>query len=116
MFKTDYALVSILTSISTLFLAVFVYSKGRERKLNLLYVFWVLCVSFWSFFLVLNIFAKTQSEALLWCRALHVWAIILPAVYVHFVLLFLYKYKTRRILIYSLYGVSALLLIFSFTP
>ncbi len=116
MFKTHYALVSALTSVTTLFLAWFVYTKGRDKRLNLLYAFWALCVGLWSFFLVLNIYAPTQALALVWCRLLHVWAILLPAVYVHFVLLFLYKYKSRRAWVWLLYLLAGIFIVLDFTP
>ncbi|MCM8775030.1 MAG: ATP-binding protein [Candidatus Omnitrophica bacterium] len=114
--KDYYGIASILTAVSTLFLAAFVFFKGRGKPLNLLYSFWALCVGLWSVFLVLNIYAPTQSQALLWCRLLHVWAIILPAVYVHFVFLFLDKLPSRRRLINFLYGIAAVFVVIDFTP
>ena len=116
MLKTYYALLAVLTSLTTLFLALFVYGRARHKVLNSLYAFWALCVGLWSFFLALSINAETIKIADLWARLLHVWAIILPAVYVHFVLLFLNKFGSRRKLVFSLYAITVVLLAFNFTP
>lgn len=116
MFKSQYVFVTILTSVSTLLLAAFVYWKGKTRPLNKVYSLWALCVGLWSFFLTLNIFAPSQEHAVLWCRVLHVWAIIIPAVYIHFVLLFLNKFESRRKLVYTLYGIAAVFVVLDFTP
>jgi len=115
-YKTEYLIVTALTSFATLFLAAFVFFKGPKKKLNYIYSAWALCVGLWSFFLVLNILAPTQEMAALWCHALHIWAIILPAVYVHFVLLFLGRYEKKQALVYALYIASAILVVIDFTP
>ena len=114
--KYHYVLASVLTAASTAFLAAFVYLKSRRTQLNILYSSWALCVGLWSFFLVLSIFATSKASALLWCRLLHVWAIILPAIYVHFVLLFLEKADTRRRLIFFLYVLAGFFVIADFSP
>lgn len=116
MFKIPYAVVTSLTSVATIFLAVFVFSKGRTKRLNIIYALWALSVGLWSFFLVLNIFARSQEEGILWVRWLHFWAIIIPAVYVHFVLLYLNKYETRKKLVIFLYAIAGIFLILDFTP
>ena len=116
MFKTEYVLVTSLTSISTLFLSAFVYWKGRQRKLNIVYSCWALCVGLWGFFLVFNILASGQKMAVIWCHFLHFWAILLLPLYVHFVLLFLKKNETRRALILILYLISVICIGFNLTP
>jgi len=116
MYKTEYLIVTALTSFATLFLSAFVYLRGPKKKLNFIYSLWAVCVGLWAFFLVLNILATTQQNALLWCRILHIWAIILPAVYVHFVLLFLGNYEKKKSLVSFLYAASVILIIFDFSP
>lgn len=114
--KLHYSIISALISISTCLLAAFVLAKGRDRKLNRIYACWALCVGLWSFCLLINIRANTKESAIIWCRLLHVWAIILPAVYVHFVLGFLKKIESRRFLIKALYFCAFILVILDFTP
>ncbi|MBI4430775.1 MAG: hypothetical protein HY587_03570 [Candidatus Omnitrophica bacterium] len=114
--KFHYVIVSSLIFASSIFLSLFVYLKAGNRSLLHVYSFWVLCVGLWCFFLVLNILAPSQSQALIWCRLLHVWAIILPSVYVHFVLLLIDKYDARKNLVRFLYFLSFVFIVIAFTP
>jgi len=116
MFKSEYLIASGITAIMTLILAAFVFLKGRPNKLNSLYAFWSLCVGFWSLFLFISILAPSQATAIALCRALHVWAIILPTVYVHFVLLYLEKLDRRRKVMLCLYCITVICLVLNFTP
>lgn len=114
--KHQYAFASILTATFTLFLSGFIFFKGQDRKLSIPYSFWALCVGLWSFFLALNVYATSQPLALLWCRLLHVWAILLPAVYVHFVLSYLRRLPQKLNLVYFLYSIAGLFLFLDFSP
>ncbi|OQA56398.1 MAG: Sensor protein ZraS [Candidatus Omnitrophica bacterium ADurb.Bin277] len=112
----QYLLASVLTAILTFFLAVLVSWKNYRRKLNILYSFWACTVALWSLMLVFNVLAKDHGTALLCVRLLHFWAILLPAVYVHFVLLFLCKDAAFNALIKGTYAFSFLLIALNFSP
>jgi len=114
--KHFYAITSGITAIATLGLAYFVFLKGRLNKINRHYSIWTLCVCLWSLFLTLSIYAKSEEFALWFCRILHIFAIMLPAVYVDFVLHFLRREERERKLISILYVLSGIFVLFSFTP
>lgn len=116
MFKFEYAIVSSIMSLTTLGLSIFFFVTAKTKSINRLYASWALCVGLWSLFLTVSIFSRNENEALFWCRLLHVWAIFIPPIYVHFVLLFLKKFESRKRLVYGLYMLSLVFVGLNFTP
>lgn len=109
-------LASSFTAAATFLLAALVYWKSYKRWLNVLYSFWACSVSLWSLSLVFNIFSSNEKTAEIWVKILHLWAILLPAIYVHFVLLFLRKDKKLKKIIFSIYMLSGVLIFLNFLP
>ncbi len=114
--KNQYAISAILTSVTTFLLAVIVWGKNNKRKLNRIYLFWACSISFWAFSLFLSLYATDANTALVFSKLLHLWAIILPSVYVHFVLSFLKETEKFKKIINVSYGVALFLILCNFSP
>lgn len=108
-----YSAISFLTFGVTSFLAFFVYFKSNSKRLSYYYSLWTLSIGFWSLFLGFSVCTKNSHNAVLFSRLLHFFAILLPPIYVHFVLNFLDKKKTRLLVV--LYGISIVYLAFLFS-
>lgn len=115
-FKDQYMLASSLTAASTFLLGALVFWKNYKRRLNLLYFFWAFSVGFWSLALVFNIFSSNFASAIFWSKILHFWAILLPPIYVHFVLLFLQKENKFKRFIIIIYLLSFITILLDFSP
>lgn len=114
--KLIYGVIAILTAISTGLFAILVYRFGRPDRATGLYCLWAASVCLWSAFLALNIFATSQAIAFAASKLLHAAAILIPAFYLHFVMVFLKKEAQRKRLIMLSYVVAAVMLFFNWIP
>jgi len=88
---------ALLTSITTFLLAVFVLLNNRWRqKLYSIFALYSLSISLWSF-CVSRFGSDFKDYDLIWGRLLHIGAILIPILFVHFVHIFL-DYKNKRLL------------------
>ena len=103
---------ALLTLITTFLLGFFVLLRGRwKKRLYQTFALYCFSISLWGF-CVIKFSPNFQDPTLIWGRTLHLGAILIPALFVHFVLEFLGE-KNRKILIFT-YSAATIFLIFNF--
>lgn len=110
-----FAFSSILIHISSLILSFFLILKGRGRKVAHLWAIFCLSASVWG--LGAYGFSTTSSKesALLWWQIATSGSIVAPAIFYHFVYLFLgLKKKHHRYILFSSYALCLLFLVYDF--
>jgi signal transduction histidine kinase len=107
--KGIFGSIALLTAFSTLGLAYFVRRNAPSSPKVRLYCLWALSVFLWSAFLTWGVFAPTPEMGLLTTRLLHAAAVMIPPLYLHFVLVFLEKSASRRRLIVVSYTAALVL-------
>ncbi|GEM_PF-623991 len=99
-----------ITSVISLFSAIFVLSKSSVSKTNVSFSLFSLCVAAWSGFYVLFCFSGSAYEALAWDRGLMTAAVFIPATFFHFTADFLsleaklFRYIAANYLISGLFA------------
>ena len=81
---THYVIASLLTFFTTLFLAAFVYFKHPKSLPNRLYALEELSAALWIFCYFKMITSPDVVSGLFWSRALHVGALFIPLLFLHF--------------------------------
>jgi len=85
-----------ITALISLLIAIFVLSRNPKSKLNITFSLFAFSVFVWSFFYLFFALSATNLQALFWDRCLMAGAIIIPAAFMHFILVHLEqdtKYK-----------------------
>ncbi|MBD3245408.1 MAG: hypothetical protein GF333_00150, partial [Candidatus Omnitrophica bacterium] len=104
-----------VTTVTTFLLGVYVLFSyfPTKKKLYLIYSFYSLSISFWAFF-VSFFNADFRDPSLIFGRLLHLGAILIPILFVHFVLEFLeLRKKVLLFVIYAFGGVFIYLVFFT---
>ncbi len=103
---------ALLTSITTFLLGIFVLLRGRwKKRLYQTFALYCFSISLWGF-CVTKFNPNFQDPTLIWGRILHLGAILIPVLFIHFVSEFLAE-KNRKILILA-YSAAVIFLIFNF--
>lgn len=113
---THYIIASLLTFSTTLLLALFVYFKNKESSLNRVYAIYSLSMAVWSFSYFKMITSPDRVTGLLWSRALHIGALFIPILFLHFGMVLLDIHQKKRKIIISGYLISFILLALLPTP
>jgi signal transduction histidine kinase len=109
-----YLTTTILTGSLSLILGLFIYSR-RKDSLGKSALFLCLSISLWSFGLFIHALMHNYAPpALFWSRFAHVGAILIPALYLQFVINFTGTKRWRAVLNCT-YILSFMFLIFNFT-
>jgi len=111
-----YALTGLINAITSTFLGFFVYFKNRKSKINQLFALFCLSVAVWSYAYYFWPGAADKKIALLSFQLLHIGAIFIPIVYLHFILVWLNLYKEKKAILKLGYLASFILSCFVFTP
>ncbi|MBI1953252.1 MAG: GAF domain-containing protein [Candidatus Omnitrophica bacterium] len=108
-----YPITTLLTGLTCLLLAVFVWNKGKSNKVNTLFSLFTLSIATWCFgAYVVNITSSSET-ALRWVRIFHIAAVFPPPLSIDF----LYAVTGRdRHAIRWTYLPSVVFLLFVFTP
>lgn len=106
----------LVNAITCLALALFVLLRKPEEKLNRVFALWSFCVSLWSLNYFLWLFMYNHENALFWTRVSMTGAVLLPAAYFHFILIYLNLGHTRRPLKLLCYFISLAYVPLCFTP
>jgi len=96
----QYFIALLATGIINFSLAVFVISKGFNRRTNQIFALYSLSLAVWSTFEAFGITRTDESLALLLWRINHVGVIFIPIFLTHFIFLFLEVKDKRKILIH----------------
>ncbi|MFA5118147.1 MAG: ATP-binding protein [Candidatus Omnitrophota bacterium] len=108
-----FTLSALLTSITTLFLGLFVlFRGGTKRKSYFIFTLYTLSISLWSFS-VSRFDSTLIDDVLFWGRFLHMGAIFIPIFGLHFILHLLEINKQNKAIIISSYAVGAVFTYFN---
>ncbi len=103
---------SLITAIATFILGVFVLFKGRFRKLlYIIFALYSFSIAWWSL-CATKFTPDFQDPYLIWGRLLHLGAILIPALFIHFVFEFLEE-KNKKVILLC-YLITGMFLGFNF--
>ena len=90
-----YGIANLLTSIASISLGLFVFlkSRGRTRKIFLIFTF---IIGGWAFGTFKLCSSVDSTSAMFWSRVLHAFAIFIPPLFLHWILDFL-EIKKRKL-------------------
>jgi len=109
---TNFYISAILTALINVLLVVFVVFRAPNIDLKRRFVWYGSSLVFWSLFLWLFSSANNQRASYIFCQLLHIGAIFIPCFFVHFVLIYLGRFrKTDKIILVSSYIVSSFYLV-----
>ena len=111
-----FAFSGLFNFISSFFLGIFTYLKGRKQYPTNPFVLYFLSVSFWSFGYFFWQVSTNYNSALFWSRVLMAGAIFIPIFYFHFIISFLNLVEKYKKILYGGYVLSFLFLLLDFTP
>lgn len=111
-----FAISGLINAIGIFTLGAVVYFKNRKREINIRYALFCFFVAFWSFCYFLWQIAQDRNLALFWARGLMVGAIFIPVCFLHFVLLLLDIYKTKKKIVNIGYLIFFFFLLVDLTP
>ncbi|MBL7157217.1 MAG: GAF domain-containing protein [Candidatus Omnitrophica bacterium] len=84
-----YGLSNLIGAVTNSTIALFVYFKGRHSKLSKIWAFFTFCVAIYGFGAYMAVTAQNYDSAFFWWQVSYVGVILLPALFLHFVLSFL---------------------------
>lgn len=108
-----FAFSTLLTSIASLALGIFVIYRSQIRSANFLWGLVSFSIMIWSFGLYKIVTSDNETEAIFWNRILYLGAIFIPVLYYHFISSFLNI--VNNFLLKLFYVIALLLLFFNFT-
>jgi signal transduction histidine kinase len=109
-----YSISSIIASVFTFLLSIFVLIKGRQSRVNRSFSAITLSVSIWSLFPFLASVAENNSQAIYFAQFVYMAAAFTPSTFLHFILEFIGKRDNLdRIVLRLSYAVSVFFLVFS---
>ena len=116
---TIYSIVSIsglLNGIGALFIILLTLLHFKKNLLFFVFIFLNLAIAIWAFSYWHWLSLKDYSAALFWTRMLNVGAILIPILSFHWIVLLIEKVKQNKIFLWGGYLMTAIFLIFSFSP
>lgn len=106
----------IFTSIASISLAIFVYSKGRNKALNQSLALLSLALAVWLFAQGMGSTAARPDLTLTWMRIQVGAAVFLPVFYLCFIFSLLGIEREKKIVIWASYLIAAIFILLDFTP
>lgn len=107
----NYIISSLATSFTTLALALFVFLKNKKRPLNRTFALYTVSIGVWSYGFYRMITASNIEQGLFWSRALHIGALFIPTLFLHFVLIMIERAKKQKKIIIATYIISFIFLL-----
>lgn len=111
----SYVVSSFIIAFSSLSLGIFVYLKDRRNVVNSMYFFLCVSIALWSFGFMIVIIAPNKTIALLGVRICNIGYILIPVLFLHFILALLKINKLKRRILYFAYTVNFFMHILNFT-
>lgn len=107
-----------VTAVINCLLSLFVSKQPVRSALKKRFIIYALTISWWSTFLFLHSFVKSQSHSFFFCQLLHAGATFIPVMFLHFLYEFFeIRDSTRQFILKGFYAISFLyLLIHVFLP
>jgi len=91
MIFTPFQISTLITAFVSLFLGISVYSRERKSKLNFSWLLASLFISVWALGLFGVVFSKTRDNAWFWQHVLDFSAILIPVLFLNFILVLIKK-------------------------
>lgn len=113
-FMSFHALASLIISLSSIGLGLFVYLKGRNKTANITLALYTVSVAAWSFGQFMTEIVPDYNSALFWARFHLAGAIFIPVFFIHFVESFLNK--RNNLILASAYLLGLIIFATSFSP
>jgi len=104
------------TSVAYLLLSFYVFSKGKEKILNQTLSLLALAIAVWNFGQAMGEMVETKGMVLFWTR-INVGAVVMvPALYLHFIMSLIDPEGKRKTVIRAAYLISVVLVVLVMTP
>ncbi len=111
-----HALPSFIGGIANFVLGIFVYCKGRENKVNKIFALLCSVIAFWNIHEYGLYIAPSKVFALSWAKIFGLGLMLIPAVFLHFTLVFVgNESKKNRLLLYVAYMLSLVFILLFWT-
>ncbi|MDI6703186.1 MAG: HD domain-containing protein [bacterium] len=81
-----HSIIPFFAGILTLFIGIFVLSKGTKREVNKRFCYFAICGAIWSFRLLGGFLIPVKEYAIIWLTALSIGVIFIPITFYQFVL------------------------------
>ncbi len=113
-----FALSGLINGVTSTILGLFILAKIKSRRdvLYIIYVFFCISISIWSYFYFLWQTTDSASSAILYTRGLMAGAIFIPIFYLHHILHLIDVVEENKKLILIGYVFAIISLFFDFTP
>jgi hypothetical protein len=110
---TSFSTACVLTGVVSAMLGIFVVAKNPRNSVNVYWCLASLSVALWSGGLGLMTSAAEYSSAVFWLRIHYIGAILIPVLYLHFVIKLLGS--SASFMLRLSYGIAAAFLVLSFS-
>ncbi|MBU0672562.1 MAG: hypothetical protein KJ732_06015 [Candidatus Margulisbacteria bacterium] len=97
-------------------LAIFVFSKGKEKAVNRTLALFSLTLAVWTLAQSIGEMAEAKAVVLIWTRINVGAAVLLPVLYLHFILSLLELKDGKKKILQIAYGLDLIFLVLVFTP
>jgi len=111
-----WALAALINGIAATGFGLFVYLNNKKNPTNISWGLFSATIAFWSYNYFLWQISNQESLALFWCRALTMGSIFIPIVFLHFLLIWLDMYNSKKKLLIFCYFISLVASVLNFTP
>jgi signal transduction histidine kinase len=103
--------------VASFLFSIFVFAKAPNRKLAVRFVWYALCISFWSFFVFLCTSVSHHKVSYLFAQICHAVGVFIPLFFLHFVIAFV-DHRSRVMssilkLAYALIGLISAVIVFA---
>lgn len=105
-----YSLPVIVTTATSLILGIFVYAKGKDLRPNRIWAALSFVIALWSFAIVMIMNAPNDRVAYWAARLIYFGAIPIPAVFLHFITVYVQSIQKRRPMVILAYLITAMFL------
>jgi len=114
-YMNKYVVAALLAFITTLLLAIYVFSNNKQSRTNRLFFFYSLSISEWALCVTLQVLVNSDSISLLWARSMNIGVLLIPVLFLHFSSEILnIRTKFKKLLLWG-YLTAGLLLLLNFT-
>ena len=111
-----WALAALINALTATGFGLFVYINNKRNPTNIAWGLFSATIAFWSYSYFFWQISNQESLALFWCKVLTMGSIFIPAVFLHFILIWLDMYNSRKKLLVFCYSISIIAFILNFTP
>ncbi len=113
----QYKISCLLTTIFTILIGSFVFSRNVKSKTNKIFLYFSLSIALWSIFLFFNLGAQAKDTAVLFVKLLHIFSLLIPVFFLHITLILTRQITKRLKILYPAYTFSFFLItLIAFLP